>query len=75
MSRELRGRNRPYKPIPPTYANTVETGKWDTKDITYTLTPEQLQDVYKQYGSPLMPLGTKAKDMARHRKSGKKVDV
>lgn len=72
MSRELRGRNRPMKPIPPTYANTIETGKWDTKDVTYTLTPEQLQEVYNQYGAPIAPLGTRQRDMGKHRQSGKK---
>lgn len=73
MSRELRGRSRHTKPIPPTYANIKETGKWDTKDITYTLTPEQLQEVYNQYGPPIARLGTRQRDMGKHRQSGKKV--
>ena len=72
MTERIKGRSRATKPIPPTYPNVVYKDKWDTKDVTYVLTEEQLKEVREKYGEPLRPLGNNNHDISKHRQSGKK---
>lgn len=66
---EVRGRTRACKPIPPTYPNIV-TAPWDSKEHNYTLTPEQLQEVFAKYGAPTMKLKDRPK--SHYMSGGKK---
>lgn len=69
---EVRGRNRPCKPILPTYPNMIHTEKWDTKENNYTLSPEQLAEVFAKYGAPTAKLSSRRAPMSSQR-PGKKV--
>jgi hypothetical protein len=70
--REVRGRTRPCKPIPPTYPNIVSLEKWDTKYTEYVMTQEQLQEVIAKYGPPSAPLSSRKLVISAQR-PGKKV--